>query len=335
MQTQTTDDNAPTLYAHSKRPRWGFAILAWEGREQRRYQFQDGQLRTFKRGYYELLEEVEDPVERAVDIVRDLKAMLRIERGRREPGPTPKALEQMVSFEDQQRIFEALYPKGFEDPTWVSKIRGGSEGRRLKRHRDAAIADAHEKLSKEALDRAIEAGEHRAVVDAAKAVLGATDLTGSKDTAALRHLPSSQEEAFALALRDLLYGEDCFARRFAALVHSLGQAEDHRVSWPLVSAFAALVHPDEHFAIKPSVTRQQARWISPGLVYDAHPTPELYRRMVAMAESVRARLERSGHTPRDLLDVYDFMATTLRPKAKALLAKLGESLDENDEKQKS
>ena len=54
-----------------------------------------------------------------------------------------------------------------------------------------------------------------------------------------------------------------------------------------------------------------------------------------MAESVRARLERSGHTPRDLLDVYDFMATTLRPKAKALLAKLGESLDENDEEQKS
>ena len=87
MQTQTTDDNAPTLYAHSKRPRWGFAILAWEGREQRRYQFQDGQLRTFKRGYYELLEEVEDPVERAVDIVRDLKAMLRIERGPPRAGP--------------------------------------------------------------------------------------------------------------------------------------------------------------------------------------------------------------------------------------------------------
>ncbi len=330
---QTTEEQLQTLYAHRKRPRWGFAILAWEGREQRHYQFQDGQLRTFKKGYYELLTEVDEPVDRALDIVRDLKAMLRIERGRRDSGATPKSLEHLVSFDDQLRLFTALYPAGFVDGAWVSEMRGEPGARRLKRHRDPAIEEARRKLGRDALDAWIASGDHRAVCEAAKTVLAGTDLAGSKDTAALRRLPEGEAPAFARALRDLLYGDDRYALRFTAFTGVLDRASSaargQRVGWPLATALSALVHPNDHFAIKPSVARQQAQWIAPGMAYDANPNAELYKRLLAMADSVRRRLERAGHAPRDLLDVYDFMIATLRPKTRELLTAI-EAKQEQD-----
>jgi hypothetical protein len=311
------EEQRQTLYAHRKRPRWGLAILAWEGCEQRHYQFQDGQLRTFKKGYYELMTEVEEPVDRALDIVRDLKAMLHIERGRRE---TSKAPGPIVSFDDQVRTFEALYPKGFVDPGWVASMRGAPGARRLKKHRDLAIAEARERLSREILERCIASGDHRAVCEAAKAVLASTDLAGSKDTASLRRLPASEEAAVARALYELLYGTERYAVRFTAWVAVLDRSSKERVSWPLATARGAHVHPHERRAIKPSVARQQAQWIAPELTYDSSPSAELEKRMVAMAESVRRRLERAGHVARDLLDIYDFMNATLQPKTRALLS---------------
>ena len=65
-----------TLYQHQARPQWGLAILAWEGRDKRRYQFQDGKLRTFKQGYYEKLTPVTETDGSPEEIVRDLKSML-------------------------------------------------------------------------------------------------------------------------------------------------------------------------------------------------------------------------------------------------------------------
>ena len=64
-----------TLYVHSKRSQWGMSILVYEGEGQRRYQFQDGQLRTFKDGYYQLLEPVVNPPD-AAEIVAELESKL-------------------------------------------------------------------------------------------------------------------------------------------------------------------------------------------------------------------------------------------------------------------
>lgn len=324
---QTTDEQAHTLYSHSRRPTWGLAILAVEGLEERQYQFQDGQLRTFKRGYYELLEEVDAPPPRALDIVRDLRAMLRIERGRREPGPTPKSVERAISWSDQLRLFEALYPRTFADPLWMSKVRGATDGRRLKRHRVAAIEQAQAVLAAGELERALAEGAHRGVLDGVKRVLAATDLAGSKDTAAIRRLPKEESEAFVRALHALLFGAGPYGPRFDAYVAMLRRASGERVSWPLATVLCALVHPSEHVAVKPSVFRQQAQWMAPSLVYDANPSSGLYQKLLAMTHAVRDRIAQAGHEPRDLLDVYDFMLTTLRPRALAKLAALDRTAD--------
>lgn len=305
---QTTDELQP-LFTHSKRPVWGLAILAWEGDGERLYQFQDGQLRTFKEGYYELLKEVVDhPPERALDIVRDLKAMLRLDRGRRE-GKS----ERLVSFAEQIAVFEQRYPAGFADPKWVSVVRGG-EGKRHKRHREPAIEQAGASLSAEALERAIASGEPHAVVEAARAVVAATDLVGSKDVGPLRKKSEADEAAFVRALRELLYGSGAYGARLGAYLDALAELGGRRVTWPLATVLPALVHPGEHLFVKPSVVRPQAQWIAPSLPYDASPSPALYERLRAMADEVRSRLRRAGHTPRDLLDVHDFMLETLRPR---------------------
>lgn len=312
------------LYAHSKRPSWGLAILAWEGREKRHYQFQDGQLRTFKKGYYDLLEPVDEPYDSARDIVRDLKSMLRIERLQRAPEPTPKSVHRIVSFDDQILIFESFYPRAFEDESWIAEVRGEPDGKRLKRHRQPASDDAKELLGEPAVRELLERGDFEGIWERAKQVLAGTNLTTSKDTAALRNIPPEGREAFARSLVDLLYGEGPYEARFTRWVAVLSKTPRERVTWPLATAIPALVQPEEHVAIKPSVFRAQAQWMAPSLPYDATPTADLYGRLHKMASEVLRRLDKEGRTPRDFLDVYDFIWTTLRPKGRRMLGDLKE-----------
>lgn len=313
------------LYTHAKRPSWGYAILAWEGREKRRYQFQDGQLRTFKKGYYDLLEPVDEPYDSARDIVRDLKSMLRIERLQRAPEPTPKSVDRIISFDDQILIFEAFYPEAFEDEKWIAEVRGAEDRKRLKRHRQAAAAEAAELLAEDTVRELLDKGDYDAIWERAKDVLGSTNLTTSKDTAALRNVPEENREAFAHALVDLLWGEGPFEPRFTKWVAVLAKTPNERVTWPLATAIPALVQPERHVAIKPSVFRAQAQWMAPSLPYDSYPTADLYNRFCKMASEVSRRLDKEGRTPRDFLDVYDFIWTTLRPKGRKLLKELKDS----------
>lgn len=304
----TMDERAHTLYAHTKRPTWGLAILAREDREERQYQFQDGQLRTFKRGYYELLEEVEAPP-RAVDIVRDLEAMLRIEQNR-SAGGRARSSERVVRFDDQVRAFEASFPAGFADPSWLAR---GGEG--LAHARQAAVEEARAHLAAGELERALEGGASAAAVEHVKRLAGATDLVGSKDSLPMRRLSEVHHEELLRALAALLWGAGPYAPRFDAWVAALRRASVRRVGWPLATVLPALVHPAQHVAVKPTVFRRQARWMAPALTYDPSPSGALYAHLLAMAEAVRNRLAQAGHPPGDLLDVHDFMVWTLRPGA--------------------
>jgi hypothetical protein len=300
---QTRDELQP-LFAHRKRPLWGLAILAREGDGERLYQFQDGQLRTIKQGYYELLQEVVGhPPERALDIVRDLEAMLRMDRGGRDAQR--RSGERGSSFAEQLRVFE--------DPRWLAEVRGGVEPR-SKRHREPAMQQARVSLSADALDALLAEGDAHGVLERARALLVAIDLVGSKDAGPLRRAPEAHEPALARALRELLWGAAPHPERLTAYLAALSAVPKARVSWPLATVFTGLVHPREHLFVKPSVVRQQALWTAPSLPYEATPSAALYERLRAMAEAARGRLVRAGHEPRDLLDVHDFMLETLRQR---------------------
>ena len=66
----------PALYAHTKGQKWGLAILAWERGPCRGYQFEDGVLRIFKEGFYEMLEEVDAPADKAARVIAELRRKL-------------------------------------------------------------------------------------------------------------------------------------------------------------------------------------------------------------------------------------------------------------------
>lgn len=308
----------PALYQHTARAEWGLAILAWDRDGKRAFQFEDGQLRVFKRGYYELLEEVDRSVGDARAVIADLNRQLGRSENRREREKAGTGGKALLSFDDQVAIFSRLYPGGFQDEAWMADVRGGGDGRRLKRHRAPAIAEAAETLSVAELDRRIGEGDFAGVCEALAALFGGTDLVTSKRAKPLTTLGEEQQQRVATTLRDYLYGDDAFPLRHGRWLRTLRSVYG-KISWQIGTVVAALVHPAEHVCVRPSAFREQAAWMAPRLELPPSPAADVYQRLLEMAQAVRGKLEEAGLAPQDLVDVYDFMWTTLRPAARSVL----------------
>lgn len=304
-----------TLYRHVMRPRWGLAIMAFDHHDKRGYQFEDGKLRIIKRGYYKLLEEVQAPADRTMRVLERLGRAL----GRRQAAR--RANEELIPLAIQIAHFRNLHPAGFEGEAWVKKVRGRGEKKVLKRHRDPAVARARERLSAKALGRLIKADDHEAVLGALIEVLDETNLVSAAKLKPLRRLAAHRRSAAAEALRELLYGEGAFAGRLEAWIQSLGEA-----SWELATAPTALVHPDRHVCVRPSVFKQQAQWMAPRLEHSSKPDAMVYMRYLKMAQAVQAALTEAGLPPADLLDVLDFIYDTLRPAVRKVLVRRAKAI---------
>lgn len=295
------------LYAHTKRRQWGLAILAWESKEARCYQFQDGQQRKIRRGWYELMEPVERTNDSAARVISSLKAMLRSDPKRRSvQAPEPV---KVFSIDSQVAAWHALWAGGFRDAEYTTKVRGqGGEGRR-KRERDPAIERARDMLSREQLDAMIAAGDWKGVRSALVGLLKTTDLVAAKDADQLgRRRPAPEHlEELARALRAVLYGES-FVSAFGRWVSALEAVDGGRASWTMATAPLALVHPDEHVCVKPSGFRAQARAM--GIAFPTAPSAEGYVQMQAMAHAIRRHLVDAALGPRDMMDVYELIVAT-------------------------
>ena len=296
-----------TVYKHEHRPRWGLAILAWEGRDKRRYQFQDGKLRTFKRGYYEMLAPVADVED---DVLRDLRSMLRTSRHFRGEQRKPAA-----KIDDQLETFRATYPDGFADAKYRSDVRGEGESRIKKAHRDPVIAAARAALSRDALGAKIEAADFAGARDALLGVLRKTSLVPLKDAKLVEAVGDDALEPVIRALHGVLHAEGSFAMRFDVWVKALREALGKNPSWQLATAPLALVHPDVHLLVRPTVLRRQAKRLDPAISHTTKPNGVLYDRYRTMASVLRTRLEQAGMPPRDMIDVYEFVWATLRRSA--------------------
>lgn len=305
-------DELPTLYSHSKRPQWGLAILAKRTPKKGRYLFQDGRMRAFAASFDHLLEPVDKPLDIATRVAGELSAQL-------DDGKTIKPVKRTdrVSFAEQIAVFEYLHPQGFDDPSYVAKIR--RDTRRRKRQREPLIEDARTLLNREALELAIDAGNGVGVRDGVLELLGKCTVVRKRDRRPLVNMPDEYCDDFARALYHLLYGEGDDFDRFTRYVAALDYNPEDRATWPLVTAVPAMVHPEEHIAVKRSVFRKQAAWMAPRLVVGKVPNAGKYQRVLNMAKAIRKRLEEAEHHPRDMWDIYDFVWMTLRPKNLKLL----------------
>lgn len=327
MATSTTDfavpekvrkesfEEDPELLRHVKRPQWGLAILAWERGDRRAYQFEDGRLRKFKEGYYEMMQPAVSKQRSEETVVADLQAAIGAPRSTKR-----KALKPEATFDEQVELFLTLYPEGFQGEKWTKEHR--SDGRGLKRHRDPVIARAQETLSAGECATLLAEGRHADLTEAVLEVLSSTDLVGLRNVKLLRAMDDEETERFAQAVADLLHGEGEYGPRFKAWLDLLSDVLEGKPSWRLSTALPALMTPDQQVCVRYSAFIRQAAAIAPTSRYSRRPRARAYRNFRRVARVVRTRLEGAGQEPRDLLDVHDFIWATLRDSA---LEHLGEA----------
>lgn len=309
VRASTDADLDPELYRHVKRPEWGVAILVREQDETRSYQFEDGQLRKIRKGFYKLIEPADDLGERAEHIRENLRRVV----GAGEDADHD-VIDAVCPFSAQVALFTRLYPGGFEDPEWIEDHRRPS-GSPLKRHRTPISAEAREVLSASACSEALSAGKGAELLDTVADILARTDLVPVAHAKALRGLEDEEKVRYVEPLVDLLHGEGNWEVRFRDYLRAYEEIFKERPSWRVATVLPALVHPQTHVAVRRSAFLRQAGSVAPTAQYSRRARVGSYRNFRRVATGVRERLNAAGHEPRDLLDVHDFVWATLRTAA--------------------
>src|SRR5690242_18047779 len=88
--------SGPRLFEHVKRQQWGLAILARESPDSRSFQFEDGQMRTFKQPFLSLLREVKRPEHTARAVAVKLTRQLGSDGAPQEGQPTTDQQEESM-----------------------------------------------------------------------------------------------------------------------------------------------------------------------------------------------------------------------------------------------
>jgi hypothetical protein len=297
------------LYRHEKRDQWGVALFVWERDGKRAFRFADGEVRVFKKGFYEMMVPAATPSDGSAD---ELRALIF-------SGGSGKKGEVIPSIGDQLVLFLAEYPKGFAGDAWQDMHRGQHvEGsRRLKRHRDPTIADAREKLAFERITELLNVGNHAGIRDALVEVLAATDLVPSAQVNALRETRPTRE--LSLAIQAI--ARDPENATFTALQNALVTAQGPANAWQILTAMLSLLAPHKHLCVRPNALVSQGKIVM--LRFTAPKVTEAgYQRYLEVVRFVDDELTQLGHAPGDMLDLHDFMAITMRPGARKELERI-------------
>jgi hypothetical protein len=306
---QSPTTSSVSLFRHSKRRHWGVAALLWERDGKRGYQFSDGKMRVFKEGFYHLFESATAPGDGSAKAVRRLARLARADE--------VTEATRLPTLRDQILLFRRNFPDGFSGDAWLKKHRGVGARKRLKRHRDPAISEAH-RLSVDELKPVIECCDWDAVLDRLLELALGSNLVPSSHVKKLKKLKPSRELSVSIYewLDCDVDGEEA-DRIFNHLVRQLGNA----ATWPILTAIGGLVDPEHHTCVRPSVFAEQGKMLLPNFKPEARPRFAAYSRYLHMAKTVYDELVEAGLEPRDLLDVHDFIWDTLRPAVREDLIK--------------
>lgn len=294
------------VFRHTTQEAWGRAVVASDQADRRELMFEDGKLRTFKKDAA-MITSVELDEEARAGLYAALLKRAAPAAAKKARKAAPKGtLIETLSFEAQVESFRDAFPGGFSDPKYLAEERGSGSDK----GKEPALLLAGSALGKDALAARIAAGDfggvHADVVRVARLAVGMAH--PQFEVRPLAAMPAEAHERFARALADLLHGAGDEAARFSALVEALGEG---RQTWTLATQLPALVHPTTWFFVKPKVTQRQARILGLGEPPSGTPTHEGYLAYRAVGEATRDRLVAAGLSPRDLLDVYAFVARTL------------------------
>lgn len=310
----------PILYEHTKRSGWGRAVCVWNRDGRRAFQFEDGKLRIIAQTHAHLLKRARVPTAEAIDVARDLRSAAGIAMARREQAKSGEA--PLIDVVQQIALFRDDHPEGFADPKWKKGVRGADTEKKLKRHRDRAIALAQEKLSFEQLEELLTAMSGTEILERMVAVLRATDLVTKKDIAPLERLHTTEVIAVATTLRNVLRGDGHLDARMQRFIDTLTRMTGKPPRWQMATALPALIDPQTFAWIRPSAIREQAKSVAPGWKLKNRASGRDYTQACAVVRHVARQLCDEGMAPNDLMDVTDFIWTTLRPASRKRFAKL-------------
>jgi hypothetical protein len=310
----TAPEPTPSIYEHVTQPSWGRGILTSEQGDKRFISFEDGKERIFARDHWSKLSMVSLGEDEAAALVAKIRALIAPRSSGRSRPPrtrTPKAPP--MPFEAQVALFQSQFPGGFGGEAFVERERGRAEMPTKQAYKAAAIARARELLTPEAL-----AGEPTQAFALVQELLLAAKpmLFPQSDLLPLAQMTEEHQGGFAQALRTVLHGPtdaEGAAGRFDQLIAAI-HVEPKRPTWPMVTIMPALYAPERFLFVKPTVLQLEAAIIGQNVDYAPNPTGAIYQGFVAVAEEVKRRLEAAGQQPRDLMDVYSFIATTLAKK---------------------
>ena len=115
--------------------------------------------------------------------------------------------------------------------------------------------------------------------------------------------PAGRQRVFAVALYELLHGEDDLSsrfQRFAAVLEDMGAGK-----WTVATYFPFLLFPDEHQFIKPTYTKNAATICAFDIEYTPRPGWPAYERMLRFSNYLKSEL--ATLKPRDNIDVQSFI----------------------------
>ena len=308
------------LMRHTRRSRWGRALLLWEREHKRGYQFEDGEVRVFAEDYYNLMQPAArpDPVARQQlrehAIANGELEITDAKSGRKSGGAVP-----LPNLEDQVVVFDQLFSGGFFGATWTHEKRARPSGRALKRHRDPAIEYAKKQLDEAALRELVDQGRPHEIMQRIVDVSSRTDLVTKKQIEIFDGLNVADVElanAWIAFLHDRREGE---LATMARLRRALARHDVRKITWPALTAARALLHPADHAWVHPTSLRKQAKHVMPTVKIPSVPSASEYGRILELTMFVRQHLTNVGFAPRDLFDVTDFIRATLAAKQKELL----------------
>jgi hypothetical protein len=307
----------PSLFAHKNRKDWGVGVLAWEADGKRGYLFANGEERTMAGDFFELMRRVEQPNAEETAAYAKLQKIL---AARAKADDTER---RGATFADHVERFRETYEDGLQDAKWIEEIRGEGAERRSPRHRDAVIDEAAEQLSPSALDALISGQKHEQLWTLVTSILGRSDLVPAVQLRKPKSVTVEHQRGLAIAARDLLYGKTPYEQRFDRYLAALAAFYGEPARWELATALSAIVHPKEHVCVQPTVFRQQLKATGTRGVVPARPGSAAYAKLLVIARFVGTQLTGQDETPRDLMDVIDFIRIALKPTVKVRVAKAG------------
>ena len=200
------------------------------------------------------------------------------------------------------RKFLRFFPGGFEDEKYFDWERG---------YKWLAHEQWDASLSRTRFRRLLDAEDYGEIAAQAVKIESRTNLLFSFEKMALRDAVKGRgARVFAEGLYEFLHGRGSDRTKFerwCEVIAALPRRQTRVLTWPLVTVFGFIAQPEQHFFLKPNVTKIAAEEYGYDFQYKSCPNWGTYLDLLAFAETVRRDLRAAGLKPRDMIDLQSFL----------------------------